>query len=187
MSISSAPKEIKSKIGRIPIEKLSSESKNLFSILSSEPDFSKVLIAASFLDQSLSSMLYRYFLESRVANLLLDSRGALGTFSTRIDLSYVLGLINKPIFQDLSTISEIRNIFAHSHLTVSFKTPIIVEKCSKLKYLDLCFNDDLFGNVHTVSDRFSLTVVMISQVLLVTGLGNKHKEQNKNFLAKSKE
>ena len=172
-----------------PLEQLSEESQRLFDVLNSEPDVPAVLVAASFLDQSLASMLSRFFIESRTSDKLLDPNGgALGTFSSRIDIAYVLGFINKYMYQDLLTIAEIRNLVAHSHLTVDLNSDDIARKVSELKYLEALENPDpknqnpqpglLRSYINSNRDRFTLTVVMISQQLLVRGLGVKRREQN---------
>lgn len=118
------------------IEELSGDSKKLFDILNREADLPAILVGASFLDTTLSSNLEKKFIESSISQKLLDSNSAaLGAFVARADICYVLGIIDKPMYQDLITITEIRNEAAHHHLELSFDTESIADKCSSLSYV----------------------------------------------------
>jgi len=85
---------------KIPkLEDLSQESQALYDVLNDESDLACVLIATSYLDQTLASLLERYFVEGNTSQRLLDPRGGvLGTFASRADLSYCLGLIPKGLY-----------------------------------------------------------------------------------------
>src|SRR6266850_415878 len=75
------------------IEQLSGESVQLYGVLYNESDLGCVLIACSYLDYTLASLLKRYFVESTLVNKLLDPPGgAVSTFAARSDLVYCLGL-----------------------------------------------------------------------------------------------
>jgi len=160
------------------IEHLSAETKNLFDVLNESDDLSVILVATSFLDLSLASILKRHFLDNSAADRLLDSRsGALGAFVTRADACYALGLIAKPIYRDLLKISEIRNIIAHHHLALSFQAEGVVKLCEELSYVASLDGSGegrpplLSKYMNTPRSRFVLTTVMISQRLFLIGLG----------------
>jgi DNA-binding MltR family transcriptional regulator len=111
-----------------PIEDLSKESQALFNVMYEEPDMACVLIGTSYLEQTLASLLERFFIKSDIAKKLLDSRGGtLGSFQSRADIGYCLGLIPKSLYQNLCVVGEIRNKFAHSYLSLSLDDPAIVE------------------------------------------------------------
>jgi DNA-binding MltR family transcriptional regulator len=59
---------------------------------------------------------------------LFDGYGPLGSFSAKIDFAYALDLLSERIFDDLKTIKDIRNEFAHPEETEG-----------GLKYQDLKF------------------------------------------------
>ena len=80
---------------KVPVEQLSEETKALFDVLNEERDLAVILIATSFLDACLKSLLEQCLLESGVTEKLLSHSGALGAFSARADLCYALGLIPK--------------------------------------------------------------------------------------------
>lgn len=99
--------------------------------------------------------------------------------SSRSDTCYCLGLVDKRLYQDLLVIAEIRNQFAHHHLALSFAVPEVVQQCEKLSYVAGLKNgnsdEPLIDAEHlqTPRNQFVLSVVLISQRLLLTGLGVK--------------
>ena len=105
----------------LKIEELSQETQALYDVLNNEMDMACILIATSYLDQILASLLEQYFVKSNTARNLLDSRGGvLGTFASRAGLSYCLGLIPKGLYQNLRVVGEIRNRLAHNYLLLDF-------------------------------------------------------------------
>jgi hypothetical protein len=56
----------------------------------------------------------------------------LSTFSALIRIAYAFGLIDAEIRRDLDRIREIRNVFAHAFVPVTFETPEIVHACDGL-------------------------------------------------------
>lgn len=162
------------------IEQLSTESKELFELLNDADDLSVILVATSFLDLSIAAILKRQLLDNSATDRLLDSRaGALGSFAVRADACYALGLIAKPIYRDLLKIAEIRNMIAHHHLALSFQAEGVAKLCEELSYVDSLESSSngeppLFAKfMNTPRNRFVLTTVMISQRLLLIGLGIK--------------
>lgn len=152
------------------IEELSLESQKLFDALNNESDLSVILLGGSFLDASLSSILERKLIKSSVSKKMLDSRwGALGSFATRADACYVLRLINKVLHDDLLKIAEIRNEIAHYHLALGFDSETVTEKCASLSYVK-SLNLGLDRYMGGARNQFVLSVVMISQRLLLIGL-----------------
>ena len=164
---------------KIPtIETLSKESQALYDAVNDESDLPCVLISTSFLDQCVASLLERFFINSSTAKSLLDPRGgALGTFSSRADLCYCLGL-----FQNLRIVGEIRNQFAHSYLSLSFDDPKVTELCGSLTLRKIAGGKrvDGDGNVRDLEDpwaefahprsRFTICVIMMAERLILTGL-----------------
>ena len=164
----------------LEIKNLSSDSAKLYEVLNSERDLSAILVAGSFIDACLGSILNIRLRKSSVTDKLLDTRGgAIGSFSARADLCYVLGLINKDMYKDLITISGIRNVVAHHHMEIDFNDPEIQKLCGKLNYVKTLKNGNeneplIVGDwVDTPRNQFMLAVVMISNRLLLIGLGLK--------------
>jgi DNA-binding MltR family transcriptional regulator len=179
----------------LPLPELSADIRKLFEVLNEEADLAAVLIAGSYLDECLASMLHRFLVPSRTAESLLSpTTGALGSFSVRVDLSYALGLINRFAFKDLKTLGEIRNVFAHSHLTLDFSSPAIQKLTSSLTYLaaldkEMNLNNasvggpaNLAGIATSPRDRFTMTVVTLASHLLLLGLGIEPRQRSNAFV-----
>lgn len=72
------------------------------SSLSPETDRGCALMAASFLDSELGDLLRSYVVDDRsVADEVFGQAKPLGTFSSRIDAAYLLGLISANARRDL--------------------------------------------------------------------------------------
>ena len=66
--------------------------------------------------------------------------GALGAFSSKINLAYMLGLISADAWADIDRIRAIRNDFAHDLKISDFRSPSIAERCRKiLHFMKYCF------------------------------------------------
>src|SRR5206468_5368147 len=82
--------------------------------LSNETDRGAALVCAAFLEEDLKALLERYFTDvPKVVSRLLDQSGPLATFSAKIDLSFVSGLISEEMYRALHLLRRIRNSFAH--------------------------------------------------------------------------
>jgi DNA-binding MltR family transcriptional regulator len=78
------------------------------------PDRGIAISLPAIIDNRLTSILKAIMLpEEKLLNELFQPSGAFGNFKTKISLVYMLGLINKQFYQDLSAINKIRNYFAH--------------------------------------------------------------------------
>src|SRR5258706_9738148 len=157
-------------------EELAAGMDPLYSALNGEPDLSCVLVGASFLDESLASLLTKAFIKSDLVPGVLDSnRGPLGSFSARTDMAYLMGLIPKGLYRNLRLVGEIRNLFAHAHFERVFDSPEVAEKCRALTMPRFSGNSDvpsLFRSDHPRT-RFTLVVTMMANRLLLTALGTK--------------
>ena len=101
-----------------------------------ESDRGSVLMAAAFIEDKLGYLLESYFVENeKICKQLLKSNGALATFSSKIDLAFLLGLIPKNIFDDLHLLRKIRNEFAHTASKISFETASIKDRTKALSAL----------------------------------------------------
>jgi DNA-binding MltR family transcriptional regulator len=163
----------------VPVEGLSKDGQSVYDVLNDEPDLSAVLVGTSYVDACLAALLEGFFLKGSTASELLDAKGALGSFKSRSDACYCLGLINKCLYQELLVIAVIRNLFAHHHLALNFAIPEVVEQCKKLSYvadLPIISSDErpLEKLLNTPRNKFVLSVVFISQRLLIKGQEVKH-------------
>jgi DNA-binding MltR family transcriptional regulator len=172
------------------VEKLSEESSHLYEVLNTESDLACVLIATSYLDYALASLLRRHFIESSLVDKLLDPpRGSISSFASRCDLTYCLGLISKSFYQNLEIVGKIRNSFAHSYLCLSLGDTEIAPLIDSLIPPTVHQTITILGNqakhegpapmplTGSVRDKFNLIIVMMVNSLLLTGLAMKHREK----------
>ena len=165
----------------INIEELSSDTQKVFDILNDETDLACVLIGTSYLSELLANIIEVSFIKTSVSGKLLDPQGGvIGQFSIRADLAYCLGLIKKNVYQDLKIVAEIRNKFAHKHLSLDFSDKIIRNKCEKLNAWQILQDKDdepaeLSQGQKSVQARnqFNLSVILIGQRIHVDVLSKK--------------
>jgi DNA-binding MltR family transcriptional regulator len=102
--------------------------------LTHESDRAAALMSAAYLDEQLKTLLNRMLVDdTKVKERVLGTSGAIDSFSSRIDLAYLLGLIPKNFRDDLELIRRIRNEFAHTAQKMDFETGVIKSRCFLLK------------------------------------------------------
>jgi hypothetical protein len=69
-------------------------------------------------------------------NELFRNAGPLASFSAKIRAGYALGLFGEATRDNLDTLREVRNAFAHAKLVVTFETPEVVAVCKRFKPVD---------------------------------------------------
>ncbi|WP_263602363.1 hypothetical protein [Chryseobacterium sp. PET-29] len=103
--------------------------------LTKESDRGCVLLASSHLDFMLEKLLYSKLIGSKKQKKqIFDFNGPLGTFSSKIIMSYSLGLLPPLAQQDVQTIRKIRNEFAHSVEMISFDQESVKNACNNFNY-----------------------------------------------------
>jgi hypothetical protein len=162
-----------------PPEQLSDEQDPFITALNDEPDMACVVVSAAYLDAALASLLARFLLRTcATSEDLLSPRGALNAFKARADLSYVLALIPEEVHKDLGEIAKIRNVFAHSHLHLTFENPDVQKGCARLRTFRglgqlgaSLSQDDRDATPDerrgVARNRFTVTVAVLSQRLIV--------------------
>jgi DNA-binding MltR family transcriptional regulator len=109
---------------------------NFRTSLNIESDRGAVLMAAAFIEDKLTYLFKAYFIDNEiVSKSFLQNNGALATFSSKIDLAYLLGLIPKNVHQDLHILRKIRNDFAHNASNINFESPHIKDRTKALSVL----------------------------------------------------
>ncbi|EKD28375.1 MAG: putative mannitol operon repressor [uncultured bacterium] len=107
---------------------------NFFIELQSETDRGLPLVASALIDKKLLATLQSFFCIGKAANhLLIDNNAPLGSFSSRIEACFALGLIDEFEYKEISLIRKIRNEFAHSLHGFSFKNEKVIGWCSNLQ------------------------------------------------------
>lgn len=152
------------------------------------------LVGGAFVDDELALCLRRHLLASSAehrdrAKNLMHSSGALGAFSTRIDLAWLIGIYGKEAWKNLVRVKDVRNAFAHKVESHAFDNSEVQGLCANLRFVEkfLRKNGDHyeltfppvngaevtwgyapgFEPLETLRDRF-----VLSCVVLMTLLGN---------------
>jgi hypothetical protein len=95
-----------------------------------------IILVASRLDDSLKEMLQRAMIhQSGSQDPLFESNGPLGSFSSRILLSYRLGLIDRDFERFLQTLRKLRNDAAHAAHHIDLRSPPHVDRVLDLHNL----------------------------------------------------
>lgn len=104
--------------------------------LTPETDRGCALMAAAFLDERLVDLIQSNLVnDERMSKKVFESSGPLGSFSSRIDIAYLMGLIPMNAVRDLHLLRKIRNDFAHVSDKLTFETPEIADRCGALFFI----------------------------------------------------
>lgn len=110
--------------------------------LETASDRAAAIVAGSMIDLHLEGAIRFQLLGSMKAQeRLFDGNAPLGTFSAKIDLANVLGIIGDDAYRDLHLIREVRNDFAHNLRINDFNTPKVRDKLKQLRLVDTQIGD----------------------------------------------
>ncbi|OWY27324.1 hypothetical protein [Herbaspirillum robiniae] len=105
-----------------------------------QTDRGVAIVGAAWIEEAMTTAMESFLhADSKAWSRLFGSNGPLSTFSAKIDLCSLLGLISGTIKSDLHIIREIRNEFAHQivhrseHTKLNFISAHINDKCKALK------------------------------------------------------
>ncbi len=95
--------------------------------LDQESDRSVAIVAAALIDEALASLIERKLIPAEKNDFCIFSQinSPIGTFSSRINACYQLGLISLEMHKDLHFIRKIRNKFAHEPFDLTFENDAI--------------------------------------------------------------
>ena len=103
--------------------------------ITSESDRGAVLMSAAYLDDQLKELLAKRLVQDKkISRRAFDFNGPLGTFSSRIDFAYLLGILPKNARLDLHIIRAIRNQFAHYAAPLSYEDEKVKPLCNRLVF-----------------------------------------------------
>lgn len=105
----------------------------MFVSLEKESDRAVALIVAAWVDDALSEAIKRWLVDDKKAiEAIFQHDSALGSFSSRITLGYLIRRYSKAIHDNLHTIRSIRNDFAHSREPLRFSDQSVKARCDNL-------------------------------------------------------
>lgn len=124
--------------------------------LTKESDRGCALLAAAHLDFMLETLLRKKLIGNKKHfDLLFGFTGPVGTFSSRILLSYSMGLISPDDLNDIQIIRKIRNDFGHKPTIIGFDDHNIKDQCNNLKL-------NVYGKDATPRQQFLNSVSSLS-------------------------
>jgi hypothetical protein len=85
------------------------------------------------LEELIASRMRKRMSKTDYAELFVGGMAPLSSFSSKIKVAYALGIVGKRGLLDLNKIKDIRNQFAHSFHSISFKTKAVAEACRNLR------------------------------------------------------
>lgn len=110
--------------------------------IETQTDRGAAIVGAAWVEEELQASIESFLSKEKKAwERLFRKSGPLSSFSAKIDLALLLGIVSAVIASDLHIIRDVRNEFAHSildknSLSPSFSTPHIKDKCLALRCVE---------------------------------------------------
>lgn len=107
--------------------------------LENQSDRGVAIIGTAWLEEQLQVAIKSRLEDDKATwSRLFENSGPIATFSARIDLARLLGIVDQDVYSDLQMIRKIRNDFAHwiaakDHVALTFETQHISDRCLNLK------------------------------------------------------
>lgn len=141
--------------------------RQLLTTLTKGSDRDAAILGGSILEELLNRLLRKKLVQSPIfEDAIENSNGSLSTLSNKIQLSYLMGLISKKMYDNLTVIRKIRNKFAHEIVGSSFENEQIKSKVeNNLTYAKIpLFTEWL--SAASVKDQFLLHCTVIEVALV---------------------
>lgn len=157
--------------------------RQLLTTLTKGSDRDAAILGGSILEELLNRLLRKKLVQSPICgDAIENSNSSLSTFSNKIQLSYLMGLISKKMYDNLTIIRKIRNKFAHEIVGSSFENEQIKSLCKNLTYAKIpLFTEWL--SAASVKDQFLLhctviEVALVKKIVRYDSLVECHDETN---------
>jgi hypothetical protein len=142
----------------------------IFPMFQAEGERGAALLAAALLDDVLVEKLKEHLVpDPKAFKRFTDHSQPLGSFSSRIDMAYLLGLYGPKTRNTLHKIRDIRNAFAHYHQFAHFSDPQISQACLSLLpgYVEAIMEDPEHPTCKEPRRRFQACVGWLIQGFVV--------------------
>lgn len=105
-------------------------------------DRAAAIVIASLVETRLTNALQACMAdEKRIVDGLFRPSGPLGSFSSKIDLSFLIGIISPDAYNDLVIMKNVRNIFAHQIKAVTFDSDRLKALCGNFRLIETMICD----------------------------------------------
>ena len=145
--------------------------------LEGESERAAAIVGAAWVEDSLGGALASFLIPHAEAwKSLFSGSGPLATFSTKIDLACLVGMISEAIRSDLHSIRQVRNEFAHQiahrvqHTRLGFATQHLRDRCLSLR----CVKHEELTDARTAFTRACVTLSSDFEVLAMLGEQVRH-------------
>jgi len=107
-------------------------------IAAANSPIAQAILGAVIIEHDLEQSLRRRLSikDDKIWRQMIDERGALDTFSRKINTGYALKMYDDSIRHNLDIIRNIRNGFAHSKKIISFSHQLIVSELKRIKPME---------------------------------------------------
>lgn len=142
--------------------------RKVLKILSGGSERESVVLVGSILDEMLRRLLEKSLLNTAggvLADAFESSNGPFSSFSNKITVCYLTGLISKKMYDDLNLIRKIRNTFAHNIFQCSFEMDEIKNQVSRLYFITHSLFEEWIETA-SIKDKFVLDSVIIIVALV---------------------
>jgi hypothetical protein len=127
--------------------------------LAKDSDRAAAIVAATIVEIGLTKAIQNQFHpDEAIQRNLFRPSGALGSFGTKIDLAFVLGIYSADARRDLVTMKDVRNAFAHHLDIVDFDSQRIRGLCFNLKFCER-FIHDMPSQAHVPEEKKLYTIL----------------------------
>lgn len=114
----------------MPWPLLNPEHLSVIEEIKRQSDRAAAILAVSFLEDRLATLLQAWLVDDpKTVRKMFSGSGPLATFSAKIDMCFLLGIIEKGRHRELHLVRNIRNKFAHGLEALTFETPGIRDQC----------------------------------------------------------
>ncbi len=113
---------------------LNPSHRNTIGEIIEQSDRAAAILAVSFLDERLATLLQAWLAdEPKIISKVFGGSGPLASFSSRIDMGLLLGVLEPWRHRELHLIRKIRNDFTHSSEPITFDTARIRDQCENFE------------------------------------------------------
>lgn len=111
--------------------------RSILDVLDHDSDRSVAVITGAMIERRLEQAIRnRSCRNETIEARLFNPSGPLGTFSAKIDLAYLTGIISDVAHHDLVIFKDIRNLFAHNLAIQRFNSQRIKDRAKNLRLVD---------------------------------------------------
>ncbi|RJF92672.1 MltR family transcriptional regulator [Noviherbaspirillum saxi] len=146
-----------------------------------QSDRACALILAANLDNRLLELLKAFCIElgNDFSKSVFKGNGFMNSFSSKISLCFMLGLISSNEHHDLVLIRKIRNFFAHEEHGWNFQHQEIISRCHSLKMIQEMTKENPDLNADYTNPRNAFVLCAASLSLLLVDRAEKANEQKR--------